>query len=192
MDLVYKKILGWMIVLTFWALVLWTAIVLQDWLSVRLHGQASPTVSTILIDGKQIDATTLNLISGPSILWLCQPVGTSQLNCQTQANTATLVTKNVLQSGACTFLNSTNGTSGYTVSLGSTCQTLANYTAGQRWWLKTDAKCPASCSLNIDNVGPRNIKRSDGTTDPGGLFDFTKGVPVWFDGLVFRIEWQNP
>lgn len=191
MDLVYKKILGWMIVLTFWALVLWTAIVLQDWLSVRLHGQASPTVSTILIDGKQIDATTLNLISGPSILWLCQPVGTSQLNCQTQANTATLVTKNVLQSGACTFLNSTNGTTLFKASLAQGCAALQGYVKGMRFWIVANNKCSADCSIIVENLSQVNIKRSDGTTDPGGLFDFTKGVPVWFDGLVFRIEWQQ-
>lgn len=157
----------------------------------RASAQASPTVSNILIDGNEIKATTLNLISGPSILWLCQPVGTSQLNCQTQANTATLATKSTLQSGACTFLNSTDGTTDYTYDLGPGCINLAAYTKGQRWWLKTLTTCPAGCRLNINSNGYLAIKRSDGTTDPGGQFDFTKGVPIWFDGTVFRIEWQN-
>lgn len=107
------------------------------------------------------------------------------------ANTATLATKSTLQSGACTFVNSTNGTKAYTYAMGSTCQAITVYTAGMRFWLKTDTPCAADCSLNIDNVLLRNIKRSDGKTDPGGQFDFTQGVPIWYDGTVFRIEWQH-
>lgn len=107
------------------------------------------------------------------------------------ANTATLVTKNVLQSGSCAFINSTNGTKSYTYQMGTACQVITSYTAGMRFWLKTDTICTADCTLNIDSVGLRNIKRSDGTTDPGGLFDFTQGVPIWYDGTVFRLEWQH-
>ena len=107
------------------------------------------------------------------------------------ANTVTLVTKDKLQSGTCQFLNSTNGTKGYTYALGSACLALGVYTPGMRFWLKTDTPCIADCTLNVDNIGMRNIKQADGTTDPKGLFDFTQGVPIWYDGTVFRIEWQH-
>jgi hypothetical protein len=109
------------------------------------------------------------------------------------ANTATMVTKTKLQSGDCQFLKSTNGTTLYTYQMGTACQVISAYTRGMRFWLVTDKQCAANCWLNIDNVSPTgtSIKRSDGTTDPGGLFDFTQGVPIWFDGTVFRIEWQH-
>ena len=44
-----------------------------------------------------------------------------------------------------------------------------------------------SCTLNIDNVGLKNIKKIDGTTDPGGTF--VAGQPQWvfYDGTVFRL-----
>jgi len=156
-----------------------------------LVGQVPPTVSTILMDGKPITATTLNLMSGPSIIWICSPVGASQLNCQSLANTATLVSKATLQSGACQFINSTDGSKSYTYAMGPTCQTLQSYVPGARFWLKTVTPCPADCSLNIDKLGQLSIKQSDGSTDPGGLFDFTRGVPIWFDGKLFRIECQH-
>jgi hypothetical protein len=107
------------------------------------------------------------------------------------SNTATMLTKLTQMSGACGYLNSTNGTTNYTYDLGPACQALTVYTKGMRFWLTADTKCPASCTLNINQVNKVAIKRSDGTTDPGGIFDFTQGVPVWFDGLVFRIEWQT-
>jgi hypothetical protein len=109
------------------------------------------------------------------------------------ANTATLVTKDKLQSNGCQFLTSANGTTNYTYAMGTACQVVTAYTRGMRFWLVTDVPCAANCSLSIDNVVPQgtSIKRSDGKTDPGGLFDFTQGVPIWFDGTVFRIEWQR-
>jgi hypothetical protein len=53
--------------------------------------------------------------------------------------------------------------------------------------LSVDIACPGPCSLNIDNVGLVNIKRIDGTTDPGGAL--VAGQPQWvfYDGAVFRL-----
>jgi hypothetical protein len=110
---------------------------------------------------------------------------------QPVCNTATILTKLTQMSGACGYLNSTNGTTGYTYDLGSVCQALLVYTKGMRFWLTTDVPCPANCSINVSQVGLVSIKRSDGATDPGGQYDFTQGVPIWYDGTVFRLEWQH-
>ena len=151
----------------------------------------SPGGLTIMVDGNLVGTfTSLIFTSGNGIVWASRPNG-STLNLDVGMNTGTVVSKTILQSGACTFLNSTNGTVNYTFDLGPSCQALNAYAIGQRFWLKADVPCPANCWLQIENLAQINIKRSDGTTDPGGLFDFTQGVPIWYDGTVFRIEWQH-
>ncbi len=149
------------------------------------------------MDGKLVgNFTSISFTSENGIVWSYLLNGTS-ITLKAGVNTAAIVNKNILQSGACTFLNSTNGTTGYTYSFGSTCQALTAYAIGQRFWLQTDTPCPISavqsgCTLNIDMVGIRNIKQADGSTDPAfGQFDFKKGVPIRYDGTVFRIEWQR-
>ncbi len=178
---------------------IWAAIIGFTVIS-KLDGQANiatPNGVMITVDGKFVgNFTSITFTSGNGVTWAYQPNGAS-IALQAGVNTATIVNKNILQSGACTFLNSTNGTAAYTVSLGPVCQALTAYTAGQRFWLQTDTPCPISasqsgCTLNIDTVGIRNIKQADGLTDPlFGQFDFKKGVPIRYDGAVFRIEWQH-
>ena len=53
--------------------------------------------------------------------------------------------------------------------------------------LSVDATCTSSCSLNIDNVGPVNIKKIDGATDPGGTL--VANQPQWatYNGTVFLL-----
>lgn len=144
-----------------------------------------------MIDGIPAGSfSSVAFTSGNGINWSAAPDGKT-LNIQAAVNTATQVNKTTLQSGACTFLNSTNGTKAYTATLGAACQALTAYSLGQRFWLTADAPCSADCSISIDNVGIKNVKLDDGITDPGGLFNFSQGVPIWYDGTVFRIEWQH-
>lgn len=162
----------------------------------RLQGQQPPNIVApnglmITVDGKMVgNFNSLTFTSGNGIVWTYLASGTG-IQVSAGYNSATMVTKGVLQSGACTFLNSVNGTKAYTAALGATCQLLTSYSVGERFWLTADAPCAADCTINIDNVGIKNIKRSDGKADPGGLFDFTQGVPIRYDGTVFRIEWQH-
>lgn len=152
---------------------------------------SAPGGLNVMIDGRPAGSfSSVAFTSGNGINWTATPSGQT-LNIAAAVNTATQVNKTSLQSGACTYLRSTNGTKAYTVSLGLTCQALTSYTAGQGFWLTTDAPCPVDCSINIDNVGIKNITLSDGGTNPGGQFDFTQGVPIRYDGTVFRIEWQR-
>lgn len=141
----------------------------------KVGAQVPPTLSTILIDGKPITATTLNLISGPSILWVCSPIGTTQLNCQSQANTASLVTKTNLQAGSATRCVSVNGTFAYTCGTclvngqlqqcnGGLNPSVAIVTPGMEIEFIPDVPCAADqpCTLNVDNTGLFTIKANDG------------------------------
>lgn len=157
----------------------------------HLNLQQQSNGIAVFVDGKLVgNAVSLNFNSGTGLMQVCSAAG-NQINCSPSYNTATLATKATLQSGACQNINSGNGTIQYTATLGPTCQALAGYVVGMRFWLVTDAQCAAGCSLDIDKQGVVAIKRADGSTDPGGLFDFTQGVPIRYDGKVFRIEWQR-
>ncbi len=172
---------------------IWAAIIGFTVIS-KLDGQpniATPNGVMITVDGKLVgNFTSITFTSGNGVTWAYQPNGAS-IALQAGANTATIVNKNILQSGACTFLNSMNGTVNYSYDLGPSCQAMTAYTAGQRFWLQTDIPCAAACWLTIGLLPRISLKRSDGSTDPGGQFDFRQGVPIRYDGAVFRIEWQH-
>jgi hypothetical protein len=151
----------------------------------------APTGLTITIDGKVMNGfTSLVFTSGNGILWVANQSGTT-LILSAGLNTTTALTRAMLQSGACTFIRSVNGTNSYTYSFGPACTAWSAYGTGP-WFILADTKCPTFCTLNVDNLGMHNIKRGDGTTDPGGIVDFTKGAWIWFDasvtgGGVFKI-----
>jgi hypothetical protein len=172
------------------------SIILKMWAvsSNHLNLQSQSNGIAVYVDGKPVGiAPALNLQSGNGIAEACLlNVAAARIDCTPSYNTALIATKPMLESGACTYLNSTNGTTQYTYNLGLSCIALQNgYTVGMRFWLTTDTQCATGCSINIDNQGITAIKRSDGSIDPGGLFDFTQGVPIRYDGKVFRIEWQR-
>jgi hypothetical protein len=107
------------------------------------------------------------------------------------ANTATLLTKATAQSGVCDAVFSSNKTPAYTYSFGAAgCQVLTVYTKGMHLRLVPDVtNATGVCSLNIDNVGPVNIKDKTGKNDPTAS-SLVPGqeYPIWFDGTVFRLE----
>jgi hypothetical protein len=106
------------------------------------------------------------------------------------ANTATLLTKATAQSGVCDVVFSSNKTSAYTYSFAAGCQALTVYTKGMHLRLVPDVtNVTGVCSLNIDNVGPVNIKDKTGKNDPvANLLVPGQEYPIWFDGTVFRLE----
>jgi hypothetical protein len=83
------------------------------------------------------------------------------------------------------YCESSNGTPQYTCKLPD--KALLVYQRGQEFLLVIDTPCPAGCTLNIDSVGVRSIKQSDGATDPGALIVAGQATRVWFDGTVFRL-----
>lgn len=132
--------------------------------------------------------------AGGGIVWSATPKANGLLTVMADMNSAKIPTKSTVQSGALQYIESNNGTIAYTYNFGSIPggQALTSYTKGMGFYLKSDAQCASFCTLNIDKVGLVNIKQSDGSTDPGGVYDFTRGVPIRYDGSVFRIEWQTP
>jgi len=152
------------------------------------HGQI-----TIQVGGQPVGNTsTLNFTNaaatpGSGIVQSCGQ-GAGRVDCSSSYNTALIATHDTVHQNE-NFCDSANGTTAYTCRL--PFKTLTQYLAGMTFVLRTDANCLTSCSLNIDNLGVKNLKQTDGTTDPGGAI--VAGQPQWvfFDGTVFRLFGAN-
>ena len=106
-------------------------------------------------------------------------------------NTATIASKAVIQSGSCDVIRSVNGTAAYTYDFGSNgCIALTAYTAYQHFKLIPDVtNSSGNCSLNLNNVGLKNIKDKTGESDlPANFFVPGQMYDIWFDGTVFRSQ----
>jgi hypothetical protein len=140
----------------------------------------------VQVNGQPVSArNTLNLIPGNGIMHACvDNQGQQRIDCTPSFNTALIPTHDTVHANE-NYCASTNGTIGYTCRLPN--KALTSYGAGMTFVLNVDVDCTASCSLNIDNVGLKNIKRIDGTRDPGGAL--SAGQPQWifYDGTVFRL-----
>jgi hypothetical protein len=140
----------------------------------------------VQVDGKPVGIeNNLNLIPGNGIMHACVDNPSQQrVDCTPSFNTALIATHDTAHANE-NYCVSTNGTIAYTCRMPN--KALTSYSPGMTFVLNADANCSASCSLNIDNVGLKNIKKIDGTTDPGGTF--VAGQPQWvfYDGTVFRL-----
>lgn len=90
------------------------------------------------------------------------------------------------QSGAAIYCHSTNGTSGFGCSF-SSAAALTAYTSGMWVTLYVDTTCSSSCTLNIDGVGAVNIKKADGSTDPGGVLIANRPYLVFYNGTTMAM-----
>jgi hypothetical protein len=127
----------------------------------------------------------LNLEPGSGILETCRDESAAnRITCEPSYNSALISTHDSVHNNE-NYCFSTNGTTLYTCHL--PYKVITAYQAGMAFVLVADATCSASCALNIDNVGIVNIKKSDGTSDPGGAL--IAGEPQWvfYDGKVFRL-----
>lgn len=140
----------------------------------------------VQVDGKRVGAeNNLNLIPGNGIMHACvDNPGQKRVDCTPSFNTALIPTHDTVHANE-NYCASTNGTPRYACGLPN--KALTAYSAGMTFVLNADVTCSVSCSLNIDNVGLKNIKKIDGTTDPGG--GLVAGQPQWvfYDGTVFRL-----
>jgi hypothetical protein len=140
----------------------------------------------VQVNGQPAGArSTLNLIPGNGIMQACvDNPGQQRVDCTPSFNTALIPTHDTLHANE-NYCASSNGTLGYTCRLPN--KALTSYSAGMTFVLNVDVDCAAACTLNIDNVGLKNIKKSDGTTDPRGAL--SAGQPQWifYDGTVFRL-----
>ncbi len=148
---------------------------------------ASAQNVTVELGAKPVGTRSkLNLESGNGIMQTCRDEGAAndRITCAPSYNSAIISTHDTAHSNE-NYCFSTNGTPIYTCRL--PYKSLGAYQAGMAFVLVADATCSAGCSLNIDNVGTVNIKKSDGTTDPAGAL--VAGEPQWvfYDGKVFRL-----
>lgn len=131
---------------------------------------------------------TLNLISGSGITQACaNNAGANRVDCTPSLNTAVALTIATSQSGKPDYCNSTNGTDAYTCSLNAAAA-LTAYTAGMHLTLNPDTTNSGGASLNVDSVGIKSIKQSDGVTDPSsGQIVAGRPTVVYYDGTVWRL-----
>ncbi len=141
---------------------------------------------TVQVGGAAVGTRgALDLEPGSGILETCRDdAAGNRIACMPSYNSAVIATHDTVHNNE-NYCSSTNGTTLYTCQL--PYKALAAYQAGMTFLLVADATCAASCMLNIDTVGLRSIKKTDGTTDPGGAL--IAGQPQWvfFDGNVFRL-----
>lgn len=140
----------------------------------------------VQVDGKPVGVeNSLNLVPGIGIVHACvDNPGQRRVDCTPSFNTALIPTHDMVHANE-NYCVSTNRTIGYTCALPN--KALMSYSAGMTFVLIVDTPCPKYCSLDIDRVGVKNLKKIDGTTDPGG--ELVAGQPQWifYDGVVFRL-----
>lgn len=103
------------------------------------------------------------------------------------ADTAVMLTRAQAQSGADLRVVPASGSgSTYTASMSPA---LTAYTDGMVIQFEPDVDCSAGAvTINIDSLGAKSIKQSDGTTDPGSAALVAgRQVPLTYDGTVFRM-----
>lgn len=148
---------------------------------------ASAQNITVQVGGRPAGTRgTLNLESGNGILESCRDEGatSNKITCTPSFNSALIATHDSVHNNE-NYCFSTNGTTQYTCKM--PYKAIAAYHTGMTFVLLTDAGCSAACSLNVDSIGAVSIKKSDGTTDPGGAL--AAGEPQWvfYDSKVFRL-----
>ena len=131
---------------------------------------------------------TLNFIPGTGINETCSNnTGANRIDCTNSLNTSVALTIAANQSGAPIVCNSTTGTAAYACSFAST-KTLTVYTPGMFVILTADTNNTGPATLNIDSLGVKNIKQSDGLTDPAaGMITAGRPVAIYYDGSVWRL-----
>lgn len=116
--------------------------------------------------------------------------GTGILVAGSQVSIDTAVTQklSVGQSGSPLYCASASGSATtYTCAL---TPTLTAYTAGMTLAWKVDTSCTGgtATTLNVDTLGAKSIKQSNGTTDPSsGDCPANQQVTLRYDGTLFRI-----
>jgi hypothetical protein len=129
--------------------------------------------------------TVVNLVPGAGISTLVTDTG-SQINVQQALDPAVVQTRANLQSGQ-SLLCASAGASGSTYTCAMS-PTLTTYTVGMMVNWKPDVNVIGGpTTLNIDVLGAKPIKLSDGTTNPGAS-EILAGhlYLLWFDGTYFR------
>jgi hypothetical protein len=149
-------------------------------------GQGSGSL-TLLNNGVTVGNRSMeNLLSGFGLVNAITDTG-SQLTVQQSVNTAVIETLSGEQSGSALLcLSSTGSATTYTCAMSPM---LTTYTPGMTLrWIPDVSVSGGTVTLNIDTLGPKPVKLSDGTSDPligdvvaGNLYE------LWYDGSNLRL-----
>jgi hypothetical protein len=165
-------------------------------LSLTLLLGAQPTVPvqplgcaggiTVLLEGQPFSSgCVLNIKAGPGIIVtpsVNSVIGGTDLSFT--YNTTVLATHDNIHTNEI-FCNSQNGAIAYTCNL--PYKAITNYLTGMYFMLLVDQTCLTSCTLNINGLGPKSIKKSDGSSDPQGTLIAGQAKLIWYDGIVIRL-----
>lgn len=134
--------------------------------------------------------STLNFSGGAGILYAISDSGAA-IAIQTSANTAVTPTLAALQAGGVLLCASAGGSgTTYTCAMSPT---LTAYTSGMLLTWKPAANgSGGGTTLNIDTLGAKAVKKSDGSTNPGSS-DIVAGrfYLLAYDGTVMRLITVN-
>jgi hypothetical protein len=128
---------------------------------------------------------TLNFVSGTGIIQSCvNNTGASRVDCTPSYNSALIPTHDTIHANEI-YCASSNGTTAYTCSMPD--KALVAYSTGQMFLLNVDTTCATSCTLAIDGLTAKSVKKSDGATDPTGTLLAGQAQLIWYDGTVMRL-----
>ena len=161
----------------------------NNWTLQSVGGGASGV--TVESAGSAVGAnSTLNFSGGAGVLYAISNTG-SAISIQTSANTAVVPTLASLQSGGTLFCASASGSGNtYTCAMSPT---LTAYTAGMLLLFTPNVNgTGGATTLNIDTLGAKAVKKSDGSTNPGAS-DIVAGryYPIVYDGMAIRLITVN-
>ena len=141
---------------------------------------------TVQVGGKTVGTRgVIDFESGDGIIQMCRDdAGNNRVACRPSADSAVVATHSSLHNNE-NYCVSTAGTTQYTCAISH--GGIISYNTGMTFIFVPDVSCTGSCTLNIGTLGPVAIKRSDGSTEPGGML--VAGQPQWlfYDGSVFRV-----
>lgn len=154
-------------------------------LALALASTACAQNINVQVGGKPVGSgTTLNFESGNGIIQSCHPDPGGRITCTAASDTAVVAHRDAIH-GTQNYCPSATGSTSYACRISN--GTIMTYIPGMSFVLIVDVPCASTCSLNVDGIGPVNIKRSDGVTDPTGALAARQPQWVFYDGQVFRL-----
>jgi hypothetical protein len=140
---------------------------------------------TITSSGTAVGSrTTLDLSGGNGVLFSSADTGTA-IAVQAASDTSYLQTLAGAQRGTALSCRSTTGNN--TTYSCAMSPTLGIYATGmQLYWSPDVTASSGGITLEIDSLGPRAVKLSDGVSNPS-LILAGHTYPVWYDGAQFRL-----
>ncbi|MBY0375603.1 MAG: hypothetical protein K2Q23_16525 [Bryobacteraceae bacterium] len=157
------------------------------WEPQTISGAGAGNPITVRAAGVDVgNRSIVNFIAGNGVLQTLSDTGLA-INIQQDIDPAIVQTQGAAQAGANLYCASSGASAtAYTCSLNPV---LTAYTTGMLVrWRPDVASAGGSITLNIDGLGTRPVRLSDGTANPpSGVIQAQRLYQLWYDGSVFRL-----